>query len=775
MAVNSGRISLGIRGRLAIWFAIGAVGILFVSAVVVYMSGLVSIQGTLGQTYCQIASRVTGQFENHFTQKTALISNIAIDVLTAEAVLENNHLYRNHPDKWIETRLRRLDQEWREATDAKTRREYYHPQLSQRLSILARLEGELVKNFSVYDKFGVLIGSSATSGDRVANKVTWFRKISAQSAHFTYLDIDSAKNIMKIVVPVWGGIEIAGYVYAELDSQFFINEVLSVRFGQTGEAVVVDYAGVPLLGSARPFLIAAMSKKRPSHIVPAKDSIPGSEPYWVSIPASGGGGFWDRLVCVAAIDSINKKRDLFALPPWSIVVTQAPDESYAALKKSLESFAFAGVFGVILVGLGGGWLAWTMTKPLRDLREGVRQFARGDRQHPVAVSGADEIGELAEEFNRMARRVSQSENELRAFAQAVEDAADAIILTNPETIIYYVNPSFERITGYLAKEAIGNRPAIIKSPKTPPETHKSMWESISSGQSWRGEVWNKRKNGEIYPADLTISPIRDENGQIVSYLGIQRDITLTQAYQEHLEKEVEARSKEISETRSLAVLGRMASMIAHDLRNALSTIKMNLQILNRGHAHENDPQREHCQIGLDQVRYMEQFLSDMLSFARPEKLQSDWWNLAQIIDEAFSGVSHLIEARAIKVVYDIEAQLPSVYCDRFKILAVLRNLIENSIHSLPDGGAMRVCAKSQGQSSDPWLIVEINDAGCGIAEDIIDDVMEPFFTTRTKGTGLGLAIVKGIIERHGGEISLSSEFGTGTNFSFTLPTAPAEG
>ena len=703
-----------------------------------------------------------------------MIRNIAIDVLTTEAVMENNNLYLSHPDDWIERRLKRLNAEWQGLEDERQRREYFHPQLSQRLSILARLEGNLIRNFSVYDQYGVLIGSTTATGDRVVRERSWFRKVNEYKTHFTYLDLDAVKGLLKVVVPVWGGVSIAGYVYAELDFQTFAKEVTSVRFGETGEAIAVDYAGVPLYGEPRAFLIAALSEKRPSHVVPAADSHPGLEPYWVSLP-SGGGSFWERLVCVAPIVSINELRGVFALPQWSVLVTPSPAESYAALKRSLGSFATAGLFGVVLVGFGGGWLAWTMTQPLRDLREGVRQFAGGDRNHPVKVSSSDEIGELADEFNKMARRVSESENELRAFAQAVEDAADAIILTDPERKIYYVNPSFELITGYSAKEAIGQRPVILKSSHTPSETHRDMKQAIRSGNPWRGEVWNKRKSGELYPVDLTISPIHDEKNQIVSFLGIQRDITLAQAYQENLEKEVEARTKEITDTKSLTVMGRMASMIAHDLRNALSTIKMNLQILNRRHDSPADPEQEHCQIGLDQVRYMEQFLSDMLSYARPEEIQSDWCDFGPIVDEAVTAVSHHLQNNGIEVALELDDDLPKIFCDRHKILAVMRNVIENAIHSMPDGGALTISAAIKMQSSDPWVCVEVSDVGCGIPEDIIGDVMDPFFTTRTKGTGLGLAIVKGIVERHGGEISLTSDVGVGTRANITLPTGQVNG
>ena len=107
-------------------------------------------------------------------------------------------------------------------------------------------------------------------------------------------------------------------------------------------------------------------------------------------------------------------------------------------------------------------------------------------------------------------------------------------------------------------------------------------------------------------------------------------------------------------------------------------------------------------------------------------------------------------------------------------MAVVRNLIENAIQSLDNDGAVKIAAWFQESPLEPCVRIEISDTGCGIAKDIITDVMEPFFTTRTKGTGLGLAIVKGIVERHGGVISLTSRVGEGTQVSFTLPTSQSD-
>jgi len=188
---------------------------------------------------------------------------------------------------------------------------------------------------------------------------------------------------------------------------------------------------------------------------------------------------------------LNTHRRGFKLPPWSVVVTQSPKESYTALEQSLRSFALAGLIGILVVGLGGAFLAWHIAQPLKELQSGVRRFARGDRDAQMQVTSTDEIGELAEEFNRMAQRVRESEHELQAFAKAVEGATDAIVLTDPKGAIYYVNPAFETTTGYAFEEIKGSEPSFLRDPDAGPEPYREMWQETAAGRAWRGELWNR--------------------------------------------------------------------------------------------------------------------------------------------------------------------------------------------------------------------------------------------------------------------------------------------
>ena len=766
----------GIGGRLITWFVLGVLGSLLFGGGVAYYSGVSAIQATLAQTFCQIASNGVGEFESRLARDLVSIRKLATDPLTTAVAVEVVANYRNRPDQWIEARAQRLAAEWTEAGSQAERQKFLHPQLSYRLSVLAGLAPDRVRRFSVYDLRGLLVAASAPPATRLAADSRWMRLARTRDEHFNYADLNRDPGVMTVVVPVWSGVAVTGYVVAELVFASLAETVSAIRFGETGEGVLVDYAGVPLVGDPRGFLVQALARRPeiPASATGAAQSAAGNGAFWIPLPNADRWLLWSRLVCVAPLPMINRARAEVDLPPWFLVVTQAPAESYAVLSESLGSLLLAGLAGIVVVGGLGVIAVWHMVRPIKRLRAGVRHFAEGRRGHVVEVESRDEIGELAEEFNIMAARVTHSETELRAFAQAVTDAADAILMADPDGMIYYANPAFEAVTGYTPTEVLGKRPSILRSEETSPEIYGQMWACIEAGKPWRGELVNRHKNGRLYPVDLTISPVHDEDGEVVALLGIHRDISLARTYRDELEREVDARSREIAETKGLADMGRMASMIAHDLRNTLSTVKMNLQILSRRGVAGDDVQNEHCRIGLDQVRYMEDMVRDMLSFARPERLRGDWHDPDQLLIEALASVTPFAESKGISVHTGDNHGLPKLYCDKTKIIGVVRNLIDNAIQATGVGGRIEISTQIALDTAEPMVWIQIKDSGAGIDKDTLEKVFEPFFTTRSKGTGLGLAIVKRIVEQHGGEVTVSSVVDEGTSVAFGLPTEPRQ-
>lgn len=228
-----------------------------------------------------------------------------------------------------------------------------------------------------------------------------------------------------------------------------------------------------------------------------------------------------------------------------------------------------------------------------------------------------------------------------------------------------------------------------------------------------------------------------------------------------------------AKTEEQATLGRMATMIAHDVRNALSSVKMNLQIL--AERYSDDDGQENCAIALKQIAYMESLLDDMLAFAQPDELRLDWIDVGEAIRTALVSMLPEIGQKSVRVDTGdalSAAKLPKLLGDRTKLIRALQNLIGNAVQAMVTGGTLTVTAFPVLFESMPAVTVVIADDGEGISPEVADRVFEPFFTTRAKGTGLGLAIVQRILRAHGGSVALVARGGGGTEARLILPVTP---
>jgi PAS domain S-box-containing protein len=368
--------------------------------------------------------------------------------------------------------------------------------------------------------------------------------------------------------------------------------------------------------------------------------------------------------------------------------------------------------------------------------------------------------------------IRHTEANLLKLSQAVEQSPSIVIITDTRGNIEYVNLKFTEVTGYSAGEIIGKNPRVLKSGETTNNEYSDLWKTVKDGGEWRGEFHNRRKNGELYWESAAISAIRNSDGEIINFLALKEDIT----ERKRMEAEIESQNRELAHSETLAVMGRMASMIAHDLRNPLSSVKMTLQILEKksGKAISADT-RELCQISLEQIRYMEEILSDMLSYSRPDALKPEWISIDKVIEMAISLSQRRQEDQQVKLHADFHSGLPTIYADATKLRQVFSNLISNAQQATRESDNPRVNVEAmielglEGTS----IRVDICDNGCGISSEERDKIFEPFYTTRAKGTGLGLAIVRRILEQHKATISISDNVPKGSCISVILPVSPA--
>ncbi len=366
-----------------------------------------------------------------------------------------------------------------------------------------------------------------------------------------------------------------------------------------------------------------------------------------------------------------------------------------------------------------------------------------------------------------------AQERLRKLSRAVEQSPTMVLITDTAGTIEYVNPKFTQVTGYTLDEARGRNPRMLKSNQTPRETYDKLWATIRAGAEWRGELCNRRKNGETYWEHIAISPIRDERGAVTHFLAEAEDIT----ERRRLQEEVAASNRRHAETQALAAMGQAASMIAHDLRNPLSTIKMSLGILGKQTGRPpTDSEHEINRIALDQVRYMEEVLSDLLTYSRPDALQPTWLSLGKLLDAAVLLAQREIEERKARVETRCEPGLPTLHGDANKLRQAFSNLIMNAVQAT-EGVAGRtpevvVSARLRLGPQPAEICVEVLDNGCGIPPALRERVFEPFYTSRAKGTGLGLSIAKRIVDQHRGRLELRAAPHGGTCATVTLPVGP---
>jgi len=371
---------------------------------------------------------------------------------------------------------------------------------------------------------------------------------------------------------------------------------------------------------------------------------------------------------------------------------------------------------------------------------------------------------------RKVRTRKLAQEERRYLATAVEQAAEAIVVTDPEGVIQYVNPAFERTTGYGLDEVIGKTSEILKSGKQDEAFYRRLWETISSGKVWSGHFVNMKKSGEIYEEDATISPVCNGSGAVVNYVAVKRDVTNQAALE-----------RRVRQAQKLEAIGILAGGIAHDFNNVLGAIIGYCEIMA-----DKLPQQSSLRMDLGRVLEAADRARDLvrhiLAFSRQGKEERCDIQVRHLLRETLKLLRPSLPATI-----DIQQQLDgcdgNILADPTQIQQVIMNLCTNAYQAMkPHGGILKVCldvfdVDTQFVRLHPELRsgkcmkLSVSDTGHGITRDTMERIFEPFFTTKEEGegTGLGLAIVRGIVKAHGGAITVESELGKGTTFTVYLP------
>jgi len=319
----------------------------------------------------------------------------------------------------------------------------------------------------------------------------------------------------------------------------------------------------------------------------------------------------------------------------------------------------------------------------------------------------------------------------------------------------YVNPAFEKVSGYTKEELIGKNPNTLSSGKHPKEFWQQVWTTILSGKVWVGEIENQRKNGEPLHTELLISPIIDASGKIVGFLGAHRDITEQKRLEEQL-----------VQSQKMESIGTLAAGIAHEVGNPLTSISSLVQVIQR--TTRDDFAKEKLELVKNQINRIANTIRQLVDFSRPSSYEARPTDINKAVRDALEIVQYGKKAKDITFHLDLASALPKTVIVPDQLIQVFINILMNAVDAV-EGTRKEVTVRTCFEGG--MLKIMFEDSGRGIPTEHLSKIFDPFFTTKTPGagTGLGLWVSYGIVKNFGGDIQVESQAGKGSRFTVLLP------
>ncbi|MEA3241139.1 MAG: PhnD/SsuA/transferrin family substrate-binding protein [Pseudomonadota bacterium] len=399
--------------------------------------------------------------------------------------------------------------------------------------------------------------------------------------------------------------------------------------------------------------------------------------------------------------------------------------------------------------------------------------------------------------------IKKAEKRLKRLSSVVEQASEAIVVTDLAGNIVYCNPAFTQSTGYSQVEALGQNPRVLKSGSQDEAFYQKLWDTITAGDVWHGVFKNKRKDGTFFAEQAAIFPIKDDGGNIVNYAAVKRDITRENLLENQLRL-----------SQRMEAVGQLAAGVAHELNTPIGFVSSNMesvknyvdqfkQLIPRyqefiGKVSELNPdllpeelkilrqveEDAHLDFILEDLdelfgenaegfERISQIVIKLREFSRVDSGdESGHYNLNRAIETTL-----VVSRNEYKYVADTKTELaedlPDVVCDSGEINQVLLNIIVNAAQAIKEQGR-----EDKGKISivtdydDQWVTCRLSDDGPGMSEEVRENIFNPFFTTKVVGTGTGLGLYISydiIVNKHGGQLQVDSTPGQGTTFIIKLP------
>ncbi|MEI7810898.1 MAG: PAS domain S-box protein [Ignavibacteria bacterium] len=363
----------------------------------------------------------------------------------------------------------------------------------------------------------------------------------------------------------------------------------------------------------------------------------------------------------------------------------------------------------------------------------------------------------------------KTELALLKFSYAVEQSPASVIITDTNGNIEYINPKFTRTSGYIIDEVIGKNPRIFRSGVTSVNEYANLWQTILNGGEWRGEFCNKKKNGEMYWESASISPIKNEKGEIIHFVAIKEDITELKEFEKQLEI-----AKEKAET-SDRLKSEFLAQMSHEIRTPINTILSFSGLIKDELKYEADEDMKICFANINSagdriIRTIDLILNMSEIQAGSYEANPRTIDLfSDIIEKVYSSFAHVAKNKNLSFLLNRQTPETIIIADEYSVYQIFSNLIDNALKFTHKGSVIITIYQNR------RLIVEVTDTGIGIDGEFIPSLFTPFsqeeqgYTRRFEGNGLGLAIIKKYCEMNNIEIEVRTVKNEGTTFRIIFP------
>ncbi len=747
-----------------------------------------ALRETTGSNFKGIAVEVARKIETQILRGINEAQQLATIPFIRTAVKNANRSYEGREPDSIRAFIEEWEARWRSRTNP---REF--PAFVNRIATKYLVDWHAVRKSDylgivVTDSQGALVLSSLPQVKFYYGDSEWWASALHQGRGQIYVsdltfEPSFGTHVLNVVVPIvdHNPRRTLGTVSIMLRRDSLFRSISEVTAGVTGHAMLMDTAGVPLIC---PVLSLEQHTVPPAMVA----AVNGDQAGWVQVNRDTHGAR-DSLVGYAHLRiQETLAPESFRGRQWLTIVRQNPEETYAPLRHLLVKIAMYGVVVFGILWLAGLVVARKIMSPIQTLHEGVKRIGSGNLEYPLVVKTGDEIETLAEAFNTMQRQIdrhtvqlkqevaaqtkqlSESEKRLQRHSEELEakvrDRTREIretqtylesLLENANDVIYtldhdqcftYVNGKVEN-WGYRKEDLLGRPFLSLVAKRQRGRRLKDILE-MKVKQEYEVEVISR--TGGLRSVLVSVSPLDNERHGV---LGIARDIT-----------DRKLMEQQFRNTERLVSVGKLAAGVAHEINNPLGGILNCLHNMRKGML-SAERQEKYFMDMEDGLRRAQKIIRQLLDFSQQRDPEFSMNDLNGLVGRVLALTNHVIDRKGLRLREIAENSLPPLFVDPQMIEQVLTNLILNAVQATEAGGSITLRTRTVNGHCE----IDVADTGAGIPPEARPHIFDPFFTTKGtgEGTGLGLSVSLGIVERHGGKLTVESEVGKGTVFTVSLP------